>query len=55
MEKTYFSGGHFEIQYGAGYHVNLVGYPALKDSTWSEVQPHHFSHFCQKGNDLAKF
>ena len=29
----YFRGGHFEIQYGAGYHGNLGWYPALNDST----------------------
>ena len=48
MKKTYSSGGHFEIQYGAGYHGNLGGYPALNDSKWSKVRLYQFSHFCQK-------
>ena len=30
--KTHFSGGHFEIQYGAVYHGNLGGYLTLNDT-----------------------
>ena len=37
-EEKRFSGGHFEIQYGAGYHGNLSGFLTSNDSTWSKVQ-----------------
>ena len=34
--KAHFNGGHFEIQYDAGYHGNLGGYLALNDSTMGQ-------------------
>ena len=45
MKKNRFCGGHFEIQYGAGYHGNLGGYLASNDSTSSKVQLCQLLHF----------